>query len=760
MLARFLFAFSLLLTALFFSYYHTQISIDTDLKDLTPSIAKQADLSLAIDNLSNYVERRFTLVIKGPDVAINAQAATALRDEISAINGLRIEQPETQLDDIARQLTPYRFNLLTDSQRSALETLPEETLVENAKRRLFQLSGTADILTFEQDPLGLMTDYLNQSLAGLSTGSTEAGYQAITVSISGNALEMSNQRRIQAALTAAEETVVSQYPVTLMRSGVFFFAAAAAQQSKKDISLISTGSMIGVLLLLLLVFRSLRPMILPVLSIATGVATATAVTHFIYGSIHVLTIVFGASLIGIVIDYSLHYCYHRSGNQNHSASRNSLYRALMLSLITSVIGYGALGLSSLDALTKVAVFSCSGLIMAWLTVICCGPWIIRKSPAIDTMLLPRLLAWINSPLNKIKNMWLGLFAIITAGFAVLYLSGIPGGDDPRLFFSPSQELLEQEKWVSERISDFEPGRYFVVTGSNTEEVYQRLGQLHQAQELESPDNQLISLANWLPSAKQQALDYKHQAVLYKADGVIDTLLVSLGIPNSIADNLRADYNRAANRYLEPDELLATNPWLPPIWSNGTERQLSFALLNKGADIEQIAMMANSTEGVDFIHLVAMTEEALKQQRLSSFLLLGLAYLAIALLLLVRYKKLSSLAMLAVPAAATMCCILLLSTAGIALTLFHTMALFLVLGLGMDYVIFAREMTQQPKLTQQAILLSAITSLLSFGLLSISSIPVAQAFGLTVLIGNTINLLGTLLYALHLTPPPLSGEMND
>eukprot|EP00493_Phyllostaurus_siculus_P026470 UN26815 len=72
-----------------------------------------------------------------------------------------------------------------------------------------------------------------------------------------------------------------------------------------------------------------------------------------------------------------------------------------------------------------------------------------------------------------------------------------------------------------------------------------------------------------------------------------------------------------------------------------------------------------------------------------------------------------------------------------------MALFLVLGLGMDYIIFAREMSANPEVTRQAILLSAITSLLSFGLLAFSEMPVVQAFGSIILIGNTINFIAAI-----------------
>ena len=55
-------------------------------------------------------------------------------------------------------------------------------------------------------------------------------------------------------------------------------------------------------------------------------------------------------------------------------------------------------------------------------------------------------------------------------------------------------------------------------------------------------------------------------------------------------------------------------------------------------------------------------------------------------------------------------------------------------------------------TLQAIFLSALTSLLSFGLLGLSAIPVVAAFGITLLIGNSFNLLGAIVYSRSMGTP--------
>jgi predicted exporter len=89
-----------------------------------------------------------------------------------------------------------------------------------------------------------------------------------------------------------------------------------------------------------------------------------------------------------------------------------------------------------------------------------------------------------------------------------------------------------------------------------------------------------------------------------------------------------------------------------------------------------------------------------------------------------------------------------------------MALFLVLGFGMDYVIFVYEMRSQPPAALQAILLSALTSLLSFGLLSLSKIPVVSSFGLTLLVGNMINLMGAFILSHQLASSLQTDQQTE
>ena len=85
--------------------------------------------------------------------------------------------------------------------------------------------------------------------------------------------------------------------------------------------------------------------------------------------------------------------------------------------------------------------------------------------------------------------------------------------------------------------------------------------------------------------------------------------------------------------------------------------------------------------------------------------------------------------------ATVVTLALLGMAGQGLQLFHVLGLILLLGLGVDYGIFFQEPNgHHDDAAWLAAGLSALSTMLSFGLLGLSRTPPLRAFGLTMAIG--------------------------
>jgi predicted exporter len=784
-ICRTLFFIVIIFSTIFVGNHYDNINISTDLKDLSPTLSKQLSTQKAIDALSKYIESRFILIITGENRKNLEQAGKKLVSELASIDN--ISTNEASSDSFLEELKTYRFQLLSPEQRKELQNKDNKILIETAQRNLFRIDSTLQILPVTEDPLGTFDHYINyltdRNLSSNTIHSlTESGktvhFKTISIGITDGSMEIDRQHILMKKINKLEKELSNKFSIQILRSGVFFFAADAAEKSETDIKLISTISTIGIITLLLFVFRSLNILLLPAASILIGIVFAVGINHYLYGSIHILTIVFGASLIGIIIDYSLHYFYHQKFDPNSTQGRkytNKLFRAMLLSLITSLVGYSALSFSSLDALKKVALFSCCGIFSAWLSVITIGSLSRMNKVTTNDSIFSLLLSFINSFLKPIGNklsfpIW---GAVVLLGSASLYLFGLPANDNPRLFFNPTEKLLRQEKQANKYSNNFEPGRYIVISSNSSEAIYQRYDALLSAIKpnfAAKENDTFFSAMQLLPSPTQQQQDYQLQSKIYAKNGIAENLFLNIGLPPEQAIMLNKIYLANNNKTLKPTILFNEKSSLPPVWLQNGEQYIGFVLIKKGVDVEllekAITNSKNQLQGVTFINTLALAESALKEQRLSASILLLLAYLFIAFIMLAYYRSAKALWVLLVPITATLGTLVIFNLLNINITLFNVMGLFLVLGLGMDYVIFIKEMdehnfhppphSQLPSqslpparsqsVTQNAILLSTLTTLLSFGLLSLSSIPVAQAFGTTLLIGNTLNFLGSLLYA--------------
>lgn len=754
-LGRALFVLGLCYVVWFFLVSGHPLKVETDLKDISPALSSDPALSKTIDAVGDFGSKRIVILLRADDREQLHNAKRNFSKRLAKYTNVQVISDDFMQRSVVAALTPYRFNLLTSQQREQLLHKTIAEIIETEHRKLYRLGSDYGLIPFEQDPLAWFSEYLLDSQSGLKSqasgsqapgvNSAESYTDAITVSIIGPLRGMDAQQQLLNKILQTENSVKQEHSVEVYKSGVIFFSVDAATKSKADILLIAVTSSIAIVVLMVLVFRSLTPLLVAIASIGMGVLFAVSVTLNVFHNIHILTIVFGSSLIGIVIDYSLHYFFHRlSQGAQTSFANKSLSNAMLLSLMTSFIGFGALMLSDVGALKRVAVFSCAGLVMAWLTVMTLGPFVDNTRALNQSSVLKKLTVFLGAVFSHRPILLLrGAGSVALLGLFYLLIFGVDGSDDPRLFFNQSERLLAQERMVSEHSVYYESNQFFVVGGNSVSDLNKTLEALYQI--AGNHQTGLLSVKDWLPPPDEQIQSYQLQGKLYGENGVVAGLLRKLNVPDTAVEPVMRDYLAGSGKALLPKDLNRLLPWLPPMWSEYRDRHYANVLIEKGGDSSALKRWSQGNDNVHFVNVASYAETALRHQRNSATALLCGAYIAIAIIMLLYYRTASSLAYLAIPASATVFTLIALPLLGQPITLFHMMALFLVLGLGMDYIVFAKEMTNHDLITQQAILLSAMTSLLSFGLLSFSSMPVVQAFGSTVLIGNTINLIATFTF---------------
>ena len=86
-----------------------------------------------------------------------------------------------------------------------------------------------------------------------------------------------------------------------LAAGGALFAAASKTEAEQESRLMSTVGMLLTFALLLWVFRSVRVFWLT-LPLAAGMLTGLAAALLFFGEVHILTIVIGTSLVGMLVD--------------------------------------------------------------------------------------------------------------------------------------------------------------------------------------------------------------------------------------------------------------------------------------------------------------------------------------------------------------------------------------------------------------------------------------------------------------------------
>ncbi|MFC1665884.1 hypothetical protein ACFL17_09740 [Pseudomonadota bacterium] len=99
-------------------------------------------------------------------------------------------------------------------------------------------------------------------------------------------------------------------------------------------------------------------------------------------------------------------------------------------------------------------------------------------------------------------------------------------------------------------------------------------------------------------------------------------------------------------------------------------------------------------------------------------------------------------MITVPILATLSGIAAVAWAGLPVTAFSLAAIFPLLGLSVDYVVFASEAGKHSKQTDLAIFASALTTTVSFVILSFSDTPAVQFFAIPVAVGIPVAWVST------------------
>ena len=749
----------LLLISIFLS---GPVHINTNFFDMLPRSVRSRELMEADMILGERNGREITILSAAPDFQKAKEGAALLYAEFE--DSPDFEKSSLYFDaqvmaEFIRYLYDYRFVIAGRETIALLESGRAEEIAQDALASAFSAFNFVPLDNIEYDPFFLTERRVRELLlpssegfsSPLSGGSLNlkedvltaekdgTWYVLIRMTLASHAVSVGSNKNAVGKVYAAASSVKESIPdLEFYFSGIPFHSYESSSGAQREISSISTVTLIIVLLLFLIVFRSPLPVLFSILAAGFSLGLASATALLVFREIHIITFVFGTTLIGTCVDYSVHFFVHWKGNvflKDGFGIRSCIAKSIVMCFISTEICFSVFLFSPFSIMKQFAVFSMVGIFSSLLTSFCIYPRL--KIPdngkrrfhffgeklflRVGNFSLPRAA----KPVIVIA-MVVAALAVLVSNFSMVKIK-----NDLSSLYTMSASLMESEKRAAMVLDYGSPGWYFIVTGSSPEKTLEHEEYLIGRLEEEVAKGNLQSIFGTLvfvPSIKTQRETHEAMKALLP---LVSAQFENLGFPPEYEGPFYKEFNAAEYCLPEnaPSHAGLSNLW---IGENNGNYYSCVLPLHPAVGEDVFRSIADEFDSVYFINKGKDIGHDLDTLTKSMILLFLSAYIAISVLVCFRYPWRDSLKICAAPPFLVLVTLSVLAAAKIPLGFFSVAALVLVFGLGMDYIFFC--MRGGSILSSFAVVLSFLTTLLSFGALALSSFAPVHIFGLTVCAG--------------------------
>ena len=724
-------------------FFARPLRVNTSFFDMLPRPA-QSRVVMKVDAvLGERNGREIVILASAPDFEKAKEGAAALYSEFeqsAAFENISFYFDSPIMADFYRYLFDYRFVIAGNNTLTLLESGRADEIAQDALASAYSVFNLFPLHNIEKDPFFLaerrMKDIFESSLLSVGTMTVKENvlatvkdgswYVLLRLTLTPAAVSLQPQRNVIGKIYTAASAIKEAIPgCEFYFSGIPFHSYESSSGAQREISFIGTVTIILILLLFLYVFRSPLPVFSSIMAAGVSLGFGSAAALLIFREIHIITFVFGTTLIGTCVDYSVHFFVHWKGNpalENGLKIRGHISKSIIMSFISTEICFFVLIFAPFPILKQFAVFSMAGLLSSFLTCFCIYPRL--KLPGADK----RRFQIKTLPVPRAARMVVFFcFIIIVVSLIVLNFSFVKIENNLSSLYTMSASLLESEKKMAQVLDYGASGWYFIVSGANAEEVLQHEENLATRLDMAS----FLGTSVFVPSVKTQKKTYAAmKALLPLAEGQFD----ALGFPARYAQLFEEKF-AAAQKYCLPEDAPPfagiSNLWI----GEQGGRCYSCVMPIKPADEAVFRAIAEEFDYVHFVNKQNDIARDLDTLTRTIIIFFVAACLVISIIIRLVYPWRDSLKIYAVPVFLVLTALAVLAANGIPLGFFSAAALVLVFGLGLDYIFYMTgSKKEKNNLALLGVVLSFLTTLFSFGALALSSFMPVHIFGLTVSAG--------------------------
>jgi len=731
--------------------------LDNNVFSLLPKSERNIVAEEFIDRVAKNGERSIVVLLSSNSLETSLEAEKTFKSLTKSLDIKSIPSQDGYTEYLSKLLA-HKSGLVTQEDISQLGSQRAIFWVDKSNAMAYSM-GSA-VIPWRDDPFGLLGDWLFR-LGGAtkvrpygdSLAVERGGISYVVLPMEANASidSLSAQVGLADALNAAiGQTKAKHQGVEILKAGVIFFASDTSKSIQRDISLIGLISGIAALFLVIFIFRSLYAVGVVLLTVCIGFLYAVLACFFIFPKVYILTLAFGTSLIGMSVDYCLYWLTASIDDiKNPLERRRYLLPGMLLAFITTAMGYLLMAITPFPVLAQMAVFSIAGISASWLTVVLIFPYINKlRFSANKTFTLIKYIQSINYQISVVARRVMIAVMILVSAYGAL---SFQANDNIRSLASFDKELISQQIKTSEILEIPSPSQFFIISGSNDEEVLSRAELLTKKLDKLISDRVIggyQSITRFIPSIATQTI--ASNAYLSR-----EKQIATIQLAKEFGMDLAWTKSQSQTSPPLTIEVVRETSFynrLSYLWyASDTHPLRSTAVLLSGVNsADSISSLSNlATPDILWVDKPQEISDIFSRYRTLFSYVIAIGYLLTFLAIYLKYGKSAWRAVLP-PMLATFLTLAILSLAGEPVTLMTVIAFALLLGVGTDYGIFLLQYPGDKRILL-SISVAALMTIISFGSLSLSSVPAIHSFGIALLFGVLLSWALTVFFARKVEP---------
>jgi len=539
-----------------------------------------------------------------------------------------------------------------------------------------------------------------------------------------------------------------------------FIAVANAQQIKSDILTTVAISVSALMLLLIFYYRNWLVPIIVMIPTVFGGLFGLLCLYFFRTEISAISLSIAAILIGITIDYALHFLTHSKNTQSMQALFKDVAKPLLMSSSTTAVAFLCLLFVHSDALIDLGIFASISVVATAVFTLIILPHIYKGKTLKHSHTIDKIAKY---PFEKNKVL-IAFTLLLVVMSAFTYHKVQFDGDLSKINFMPiEQQLAEKELYADNKIAK---SLFVVAYNENEDRILEDNNQIFNELQSNKYVNNVQSVSSLVPSKTEQLRAIERWKQFWNPSKINQTVqeIEKKSVAQGFNEQTHGAFYQLLNKDFSTINLASLKQFNQQLYNefvHGKNRYLLSTVVTIDPQ-NRDAFVKNFEKENHGKNLLLIDRQALNEQYLGFLVndfnsLVSYSFIAVFVILFIFYRRIELVLTASIPIALTgFITAGLMGLLNIPFNIFSTIVCTLVFGHGIDFTIFMTSALQKQytdgkdemPLYRTSIILAVLTTILAIGALIFAQHPALKSIALIALIGVSVAVLVTfVLYPL-------------